>query len=156
MPSHSQFDDPTIDVDSLILIVVGAHPRAELLDRPIAYGLRERIAAWLNKRFGEHSPLMPLVVTDVWYLNDTSLKSCPTICIGGPGANALSAYLGDKVPSAFCIDEQLMVQLDLEFDDLIACCWGVNTRTNGAAVQAFEQRYMDQFLDAACREMAAE
>jgi len=45
-----------------------------------------------------------LVCSDVWYLNNDPLRSRPTISIGGPGVNALSAYLADKLPSAFAIE----------------------------------------------------
>src|SRR5690606_17195266 len=36
----------------MILIVVGAHLRAEEADRPIAYALREKALAWLDARSG--------------------------------------------------------------------------------------------------------
>ena len=55
------------------------------------------------------TPLNPMVVSDVWYLNDPSLRNCPAISVGAPGVNALSAYLGDKLPSAFVIDASLNV-----------------------------------------------
>ena len=149
--------DPTqIDTDALVLIVVGAHPKAEQADRPIAYALRTRIAKWLAKRFdGEESPLKPLVVTDVWYLNDNSLRRCPAVSIGGPGVNALSAYLGDKLPSAFVVDDQLMVQMDLDLNDLVAVCWGVTPESTHNAVEAFGDRYLDEFMEAAARTRTA-
>ena len=144
-PSH-------IDTDTLVLIVVGAHPKAEQADRPIAYAFRQRVAAWLAARFdGSDSPLTPLVVSDVWYLNDNSLRRCPAISIGGPGVNALSAYLGDKLPSAFVVDDQFMVQMDLDLNDLVCCCWGVSTEATAHAVDAFADRYLDEFMEAAAR-----
>lgn len=147
--------DTPIDTDSLLLIVVGAHPRAEQADRPIAYMLRQHITKWLARKFeGEECPLMPLVVTDVWYLNDNSLRRCPAISIGAPGVNALSAYLGDKIPSAFCVDEQFMVQMDLDLNDLVVVCWGTSTEATAHAVEAFLDRYVDDFMEAAARARA--
>ena len=148
--------DPQIDSDSLLLIVVGAHPRAEMTDRPIAYRLRERMASWLLSKVSEGDPpLTPLVVTDLWYLNDAALRRSPSVSIGSPGVNAFSAYLGDKLPSAFVVDDRLMVQMDLDFTELVACCWGVDTETTGHAVDAFMDRYLDDFLEAATRARAA-
>jgi hypothetical protein len=150
-------DSNPIDTDTLLLIVVGAHPKAEQADRPIAYMLRQQITKWLARKFdgtGEAPPLTPLVVTDVWYLNDNSLRRCPAISIGAPGVNALSAYLGDKVPSAFCVDDQFMVQMDLELNDLVCCCWGVSTEATALAVEAFLDRYVDEFMEAATRASA--
>jgi len=144
-------DQPHLDTESLLLIVVGAHPRAETGDRPQAYRLRQLIADRLSASFGPQPPLTPLVVTDVWYINDSGLRRRPTISIGGPGVNALSAYLGDKLPSAFVVDDRFMVQMDLDLSDLIACCWGVSAEATANAVDAFVQRYLDGFLDASAR-----
>ena len=103
MPGHDdEFADEgtEIDVDALVLIVVGAHPKAEMFDRTIAYRLRQRMIGWLDQRFptGGPRPLLPLVCSDVWYLNDQSLRERPAVAVGGPGVNALSAYLADKLP----------------------------------------------------------
>lgn len=145
-------NDSPIDSDNLLLIVVGAHPRAEVNDRPVAYALKERIERWLGEQFaGEEPPLTPVVVSDVWYLNDTTMRRSPSIAIGGPGFNAFSAYLGDKLPSAFVVDDRLMVQMDLDLSELVACCWGVDAQATGAAVDAFAERYLDGFMEAAAR-----
>ena len=152
MPKTPDQDPGQIDSDALLLIVVGAHPRAEMTDRPVAYRLRDRMTAWLISKFPDDDPpLTPMVVTDLWYLNDNALRRCPSVSIGGPGVNAFSAYLGDKLPSAFVVDDRLMVQMDLDLTDLIACCWGVDGPATGDAVEAFVNRYLDDFLEAAMR-----
>jgi hypothetical protein len=140
-----------IHTDRLILIVTGAHLRAEATDRPIAYNLRKRIADWLAARGRPETAKTPrvLVCSDVWYLNNDPLRSRPTISIGGPGVNALSAYLADKLPSAFAIEDVMLVQADLEFHDVIACCWGRDERATAAAVDAFVERYLEGFMEAA-------
>ena len=62
------------DGANLLLIVVGAHLRAEVADRPLAYRLRERIHAWLEKYGpGINVGLIPVVCSDVWYMNQEAL-----------------------------------------------------------------------------------
>ena len=143
-----------IHTDQLILIVTGAHLRSEVGDRPLAYNLRDRMRKWLREHDQPESPSAPrvLVCSDVWYLNNDPLRSRPTVSVGGPGVNALSAFLGDKVPSAFAIENVLVVQCDPEFAEAIACCWGRDTRSTAAAVDAFVERYLDSFMEAATRE----
>lgn len=146
-----------IHTDHLILIVTGAHLRAEAVDRPIAYGLRSRLAKWLAAHDQPEDPQRPriLVCSDVWYLNNDPLRSRPTISIGGPGVNALSAFLADKLPSAFAVEGVMLVQADLEFNDIIACCWGRDEQATAGAVDAFADRYLDDFMNAAERQKMA-
>lgn len=154
-PAPASSGSQSLDTDQLLLIVVGAHPRAEQHDRAVGYRLRQtildRLLAYSGQSDPEMLPFQPLVMSDVWYLNDPSLRSCPTISIGAPGVNALSAYLGDKLPSVFVIDDVLMVQLDLDLADLIACCWGSSPESTLAASDAFTERYLDEFLHAALK-----
>jgi hypothetical protein len=154
-PAAAAGRTPSLNTDQLLLIVVGAHPRAEQHDRAVGYRLRQvildRLLAYSGQDDAEMLPFTPLVMSDVWYLNDPSLRSCPTICVGAPGVNALSAYLGDKLPSVFVIDDVLMVQLDLDLADLIACCWGSSPESTLAATDAFCEKYLDEFLHAALK-----
>jgi hypothetical protein len=161
---------PAIETSTLLLIVVGAHPKAEMGDRPTAYRLRQRMLDALSAKAargvaeGESdaavfSAMTPLVVTDVWYLNDASLRDCPTVAIGAPGVNALSAYLGDKLPGALVFDDVFMVQLDPAINDsadLVACCWGVSSEATASAADAFASRYLSDFLDTAARRMTVD
>lgn len=128
--------------------MTGAHLRAEVGDRPLAYMLREEIERRLANRFGDDAPLDPVVCSDVWRLNDESISTRPTISIGGPGVNALSAFLGDKLASVFVVEDQLLIQADLEWNDLSVCVWGMDHERTIAAVQSFVDRYLDAFLDA--------
>lgn len=144
----------SLEPSRLVLIVVGAHLRAELADRPAAYLLQQRAAEWLNTRCGPETeddphPLHVLVCSDLWYLNNDSLRRRPTISIGGPTVNALSAYLADKVPSAYAVEGKLLVQFDLEMHELVACCWGIDAERTAGAVEAFSERYLDDFMEAA-------
>jgi len=136
-----------VDPDSLILIVTGSHPRAEAADRPLAYLLRERMRERL-------AALQPLVCSDLWYLNNDALRARPTVSVGGPAVNAFSAFLGDKLPSVFAIDGELMIQLDPESPEHLACCWGANAEGTERAVGIFIDRYLDTFLDGVAAEAA--
>jgi len=140
-----------LDTSRLILIVTGAHLHAELLDRPVAYALRQHLMDWLEQAGETLNPLSPrvLVCSDVWYLNNDPLRNRPTISIGGPGVNALTAFLADKLPSAFAIEDRLIVQADLDFQETVACCWGADGGATAAAVDAFCERYLDAFMQAA-------
>ncbi len=137
------------DHDHLLLIVVGAHLRAEVCDRPLAYRLVDTINTWLDQHRAELSiDIQPTVCTDVWYVNTRELHARPTISIGGPGVNALSAYFAQKLHAAYVRDEQIMVQLDPEFVDLRASVWGMNHDLTVQSVDLFKTRYLDDFLRA--------
>jgi len=45
----------------------------------------------------------------------------------------------------------MLVQVDVEFADLRACCWGASRPDTRAAVEAFNDKYLDGFLTAALR-----
>ena len=139
-----------IDPSSLVLIVVGAHLRAEIGDRPLANRLRDRIGKWLLEQCppGTAPPCVPLVCCDVWYLNHEPLHRRPTISLGGPGVNALSAYLYRKLRTVFAREEHLIIQLDPEFTDLRACLWGMTHELTVDALNLFDQKYLDPFLRA--------
>lgn len=145
-PLESELNPAT---DTLLLIVVGASIRAELADRPIADRLQERIRMWQDERESCLHPLQPVVCTDLWYLNAPDLMARPTISIGEPQTNAATAYLANRLPTAFVIDETLRIQLDHEFIDLHSCLWGVTPETTAKASDLFVERYLDVFLMAA-------
>ncbi|MEE9211689.1 MAG: hypothetical protein V3U29_03450 [Phycisphaeraceae bacterium] len=118
----SEPNDPSSSVPEttdLLLIVVGAHLRAEVADRPLAYRLRQHIADWLRAQDASlNIRLGPIVCSDVWYLNQETLQQLPTISLGGSGVNALSAYYAQKLASAMVRDNQMVIQLDPEYVDL--------------------------------------
>ena len=139
-----------IDPKSLLLIVVGAHLRAEVDDRPLAYRLHERVLRRQRELRDagalDGQPLEPLVCTDLWYLNDDELLGRPVIALGDPATNAATAYLSNRLPTALVVEPAFRVLLDPEFLDVQTCLWGVNPVATASAVDAFIQRYMDEFL----------
>ena len=71
---HGSESTVPLNVDQMILIVVGAHLKAEMTDRPLAYRLRERMLLWLDED-SNGSPCEIVVCTDLWYLNADELRS---------------------------------------------------------------------------------
>lgn len=148
-PSESSEPQPQVDPANLMLVVVGAHLRAETADRPLAYRLVERIRAWMEKH-GQAivPPVMPIVCSDIWYVNDEALQSRPTISIGGPGVNALSAYYHQKLKTAFAREDDMLIQLDPEFIDLRVSVWGKDHNLTVQALEMFVSKYLDAYLRA--------
>lgn len=141
---------PGVELASLILIVTGAHLRAELADRPLAYRLRRSVDEWLGKHAqGLNIPLQTAVCSDIWYMNQPAvLQRRPTISIGGPGVNALSAYFYQKLPHSPVAESDVFIQLDTEYTDLRASVWGANHVLTVRATDRFLGEYLDAFLKA--------
>ena len=138
-----------IDTSALLLIVVGAHLRAEVADRPLAYRLCDHITDWLLRHEDTiRTQVLPVMCCDVWYLNHEPLHRRPTISIGGPGGNALSAYYHNNLNAALVRDEKLIIQLDPEFVDLRVSLWGMDHALTASALDLFETRYLESYLRA--------
>ncbi|QKK09810.1 MAG: hypothetical protein HND58_17685 [Planctomycetota bacterium] len=75
----------------------------------------------------------------------------PTISVGRPEANALTAFLADKLPSVLAVDDRFVVLLDPELADPAACCWGVDAAATAEAVRVFAERWAEVFLNAAAQ-----
>lgn len=153
MPSvELDLTPPDHTSDHRLLIVTGAHLRAEAADRPLAYRLRKIMLDWWDVQGRTQNLPRPdvIVCSDVWYLNNDDLRSLPTVCIGGPGVNALSAFLTDKLPGVFTIENVLTVQMDLDFVELVANIWGMDHDATVAALDAFVERYLGEFMRRAC------
>ncbi len=141
-----EIDEPRIAPERAALIVVGSSLEAEVYDRPVADALATTISRRLAER-GTCERARPVVCTDLWYLNQDELRARPTVSVGRPERNALSAYLGDKTPSAYVVDDVLIVQADPEMGEPVVCCWGVDAEATAWAVDAFVERYLGAFLD---------
>ncbi len=135
----------------LLLIVTGAHLRAEVADRPLAYHLRakalKRLAEGGDEAGAGDLDGRIVVCSDIWYLNQDHLRGLPTIAIGHPDVNALTAHLVPRLPTAFVIDGRCSVQLDPELTDAVAACWGVDDAATARAVEAFIERYLEAFVE---------
>jgi hypothetical protein len=126
-------------------IVVGAALEAELNDRRVAARLCAEVRAGLAAIDGAVR-LEPVVLTDLWYLNDPALRVQPTISIGRPELNAVTAYLSARVPTAHVVEDAFRIQLDPELIDLHACVWGSDHGGTVDAVACFCERFLPAYL----------
>ena len=141
-------DVPQPEPPHRVMIVVGSHLRAEEADRPLAYRMVEEIEHWKERYEAQLGvEIEPIVCTDLWYLNHEDLLALPTICIGGPGVNALSAYLAQHL-SEDNKEADVLLQIDPDFTDLQACIWGTDHELTAHGQQLFIDRYLDAYLRA--------
>ncbi|HUU83314.1 MAG TPA: hypothetical protein VM243_07405 [Phycisphaerae bacterium] len=129
--------------DHTLLIVAGACLKAERLDRPLAYQIREEAR---RKMVGVPT-FECVVLSDVWYLNSKELHDRPLISVGGPGVNHVSGYLFDKLPHALIVEHVLQIQMDVGLKDRRCTVWGMDHENTVEAVDTFVQKgYLDRFL----------
>jgi hypothetical protein len=131
----------------LLLIVTGSTLRAEQLDRPLAYYLRQQVEEHLGALGPAAEDFDARVVADIRWLNDHLLQRLPTISIGGPGVNALAHRWLEELPLSLAVDEQFFVQMDPDLDELHASIWGMDNATTQIAVSVFIQRFLSRFLE---------
>jgi hypothetical protein len=156
-PSLDPEADPGLNPAHLLLIVVGAHLRAEQGDRPLAYRLREQVEGWVG-RHGDTlaTPIQPVVCTDIWYLNHSALHARPTVSIGGPGVNALSSHFAQSITGRDDNDQQVVIQIDPEFTDLRVSIWGTDHELTVKGLDLFFKDYLESFLKAVATQVEPE
>lgn len=132
-----------------VLIVTGSHLRAEMADRPLAYELQQKIEAWAARQ-GEalQIPVVPVVCSDVWYLHQEELQKLPTIAIGGPGVNVLSADFAQGIPAEVLQENRIFMQLDPDFVDLRVCLWGIDHEHTAECMKLFDETYLEDYMKA--------
>jgi hypothetical protein len=149
---------PDIDTDRLIWIVTGVTLTAEVGDRPLA----QRIERDIKERLAIGSPgastassdrLWPVVISDVYYLNNEPIQHRPTISVGGPGVNMLSGTWAESLPTIAAMENELVVQMDPELKTLQVAIWGMTHLDTVRAVELFVTKYLDRFLCAAIETM---
>ena len=138
----------------MILIVVGSTLRAEELDRPLAYYLKQQIERLIATREAggtdpDNEPTEVVVVADFRWMSDEPLQDVPTISVGGPGVNALAHRWFEEMPFSLAVDEQYYIQMDPELVESQASIWGMDNATTQIAVAIFVERFLPRFLDRA-------
>ncbi len=144
------------DSPRLLLIVTGSTLRAEEMDRPLAYYLRQQV----EKAIAADPPKAPpvsfddesgdwkvLVVADFRWINEDPLHAHPTISVGGPGVNALANRWFEELPFALAVDEQYCIQMDPDLALPRVSIWGMDNASTQIAVSLFLDRYLPRFLD---------
>jgi len=130
-----------------VLIVTGSTVRAEEVDRPLAYYLKQRVEGHLAAQEPDGGPGRVLVIADFRWIHEESLQELPTISVGGPGVNALAHRWLEEVPVALAVDERYYLQMDPDLDEPRASVWGMDNATTQLAVSVFIDRYLPRFLD---------
>lgn len=132
----------------MLLIVTGSTLRAEDVDRPLAYYLKQRIDSGSDESKSASSPSFRVrVVADFRWIHDEPLQVLPTISIGGPGVNALSLRWLEEVPVSLAVDDQYYIQMDPDLDEPRASIWGMDNATTQIAISVFIERFLPRFLE---------
>ncbi len=132
-----------------ILIVTGSNLKAEQADRPLAYMLANCMHEKL-KQAGSCSKVT--VISDLWYLNSEPLKELPTITIGSPNINAVTAFFSRRLENVLVIDNMLSIQMDLTCQDLRVALWGNDLKHTKESIFLFKEKgYLDKFVSATCK-----
>src|SRR6478735_9265288 len=137
----------------LLLIVTGSTLRAEELDRPLGYYLKQRIEAALAAgqegpgRGHDLSDYQVRVVADFRWIHDEFLQALPTISVGGPGVNALAHRWLEEVPVSLAVDERYYLQMDPDLEEPRESVWGMDNATTQIAVSVFIDRFLPRFLE---------
>jgi hypothetical protein len=134
----------------LLLIVTGSTLRAEEMDRPLGYFLKQRIEQTLFEAPAKgHQGLedyLVRVVADFRWIHDEPLQSLPTISLGGPGVNALSHRWLEEIPFSLDYSERYFIQMDPDLAEPRASIWGMDNNTTKIAVSVFVDRFLPPFL----------
>ncbi len=139
----------------LLLIVTGSTLRAEEMDRPLGYYLKQRIEEALEAHESPSDGRQPKdlsdyqvrVIADFRWMHDDFLQSRPTISLGGPGVNALTHRWLEEVPISLAYNERYFIQMDPDLGDPRVSIWGMDNPTTQIAVSVFLDRFLSQFLD---------
>jgi hypothetical protein len=135
----------------LLLIVTGSTLRAEEMDRPLGYYLKQQIEDSLSQpaSTGRQAvdDYLVRVVADFRWIHDEALQRLPTISVGGPGVNALAQKWLEEVPVSLAYNERYFIQMDPDLVDARASIWGMDNATTQLAVAVFLDRFLPRFLD---------
>lgn len=133
--------------DRMLLIVTGSTLRAEELDRPLAYYLKQQVEARLEADGALPEDLPPVrVIADFRWLHEEPLQRLPTISVGGPGVNALAQKWLEDLPVSLAVDDQYYIQMDPDLDEPRVSIWGMDNPTTQIAASAFVQKFLPKFL----------
>src|SRR5262249_15942429 len=131
-----------------LLIVTGSTLRAEEMDRPLAYYLKQRIEKLaIDEALASSGLVRVWVVADFRWIHDEALQSLPPISVGGPGVNALAHRWLEEVPVTLAVDDQYYIQMDPDLEESHASIWGMDNATTQIAVSVFIDRYLSRFLE---------
>jgi len=135
----------------VLLIVTGSTLRAEEMDRPLGYYLKQRVERSLSEAIADGRDglegYVVRVVADFRWIHDDPLQSLPTISLGGPGVNALAHRWLEDVPVSLAFNDRYFIQMDPDLAEPRASIWGMDNSTTQIAVSVFVDRFLPRFLE---------
>lgn len=129
------YDMQELDVNQTVLIVVGSDIKPEEVDRPLAYKLKDAFES--SSFFGDHPFRKCLVISDALYQHDKIIRICPTVAVGGPGANSVAAEFVEKLPVYLSLENRYYIQLNKDFSELNISIWGIDRKSTEEAIDMF-------------------
>jgi hypothetical protein len=135
----------------VLLIVTGSTLRAEEMDRPLGYYLKQRVERSLSEAIADGRDglegYVVRVVADFRWIHDDPLQSLPTISLGGPGVNALAQRWLEDVPVSLAFNDRYFIQMDPDLAEPRVSIWGMDNSTTQIAVSVFIDRFLPRILD---------
>jgi hypothetical protein len=134
-----------------LLIVIGSTLRAEEMDRPLGYYLKQRIERAIGEAVAagkrELEGFTVRLIADFRWIHDEPLQVLPTISLGGPGVNALAHRWLEEVPVSLAYSDRYFIQLDPDLTEPRVSIWGMDNGTTQIAVSVFVDRFLTPFLE---------
>ncbi|MGP0067238.1 MAG: hypothetical protein ACLQGP_27045 [Isosphaeraceae bacterium] len=135
----------------VLLIVTGSTLRAEEMDRPLAYYLKQRVEQSLSEAIADGRDglegYVVRVAADFRWIHDDPLQNLPTISLGGPGVNALAHRWLEDVPVSLAFNDRYFIQMDPDLAEARVSIWGMDNATTQIAVSVFIDRFLPRFLE---------
>ncbi len=135
----------------VLLIVCGSTLRAEEMDRPLGYYLKQRIEHALSEAIADGRDglegYVVRIVADFRWIHDDPLQALPTISLGGPGVNLLARRWLEEVPVSLAFNDRYFIQMDPELTEPRVSIWGMDNPTTQIAVSVFIDRFLPRFLE---------
>jgi hypothetical protein len=133
-----------VDATETVAVVVAASLDAEAPDRLVALGLQREI----GRRGAGHPYRRAVLLSDQAWFETPLFHTAPTIAVGGPGVNGVSARFGQELPTVWTADDRSLIQAEFRETVLRVTLWGMDAAATAAAVDAFVSRgWLDEFLD---------
>lgn len=134
-----------------LLIVTGSTLRAEEMDHPLGYYVKQcieesRLQATTSGQSGLEDYCVR-IVADFRWIHDEPLQSLPIILLGGLSVNALAHCWLQNVPVAIAFSECCFIQTVPDLAEPRASIWGIDNASIGIAVSVFVDRFLRRFLN---------
>lgn len=133
-----------VDAAETVAVVVAAALDAEAPDRLVAQGLQLEV----GKRGAGHPYRRAVLMSDAAWFETPLFHAAPTIAVGGPGVNGVSARFVPELPTVWTADDRALIQAEFRESVPRVTLWGMDAAATAAAVDAFVTRgWLDEFLD---------